>query len=140
MLLYNTIRPHSSLGWPPAPETLLPADPACAIWKLQPDRPSVGTRFGAQISADIRDEYRQLFTCVFSDFYLFEDLVGDISIVSRCEMPLVCGMGAFRLWTCRPDKEVASMNVHGVERILTFNVDDFARYGIEVPHPSSVSA
>lgn len=42
---YNTIRPHSSLGYrPPAPETILPADPACAIWKLQPDRPSVGTR------------------------------------------------------------------------------------------------
>lgn len=41
---YNTIRPHSSLGYrPPAPETLLPADPACAIWKLQPDRPSIGT-------------------------------------------------------------------------------------------------
>jgi putative transposase len=42
---YNTIRPHSSLGYrPPAPETILPANPACAIWKLQPDRPSVGTR------------------------------------------------------------------------------------------------
>jgi putative transposase len=42
---YNTIRPHSSLGYrPPAPETILPADPACAIWKLQPDRPSVGAR------------------------------------------------------------------------------------------------
>jgi putative transposase len=42
---HNTIRPHSSLGYrPPAPETILPADPACAIWKLQPDRPSVGTR------------------------------------------------------------------------------------------------
>lgn len=42
---YNTIRPHSSLGYrPPAPETYLPADPACAIWKLQPDRPSVGAR------------------------------------------------------------------------------------------------
>ena len=35
---------------------------------------------------------------------------------------------------------VAAMNVHGVGRILTFNVDDFARYGIEVLHPSSVSA
>jgi hypothetical protein len=42
---YNTIRPHSSLGYRlPAPETILPADPACAIWKLQPDRPSLGTR------------------------------------------------------------------------------------------------
>jgi putative transposase len=42
---HNTIRPHSSLGyWLPAPETILPADPACAIWKLQPDRPSLGTR------------------------------------------------------------------------------------------------
>ena len=42
---HNTIRPHSSLGYRlPAPETILPADPACAIWKLQPDRPSLGTR------------------------------------------------------------------------------------------------
>lgn len=42
---FNTIRPHSSLGYrPPAPETLQPADPACAIWKLQPDRPSAGAR------------------------------------------------------------------------------------------------
>lgn len=41
---YNTIRPHSSLGYrPPAPETFEPADPACAIWKLQPDRPSAET-------------------------------------------------------------------------------------------------
>jgi hypothetical protein len=35
---------------------------------------------------------------------------------------------------------VAAMNVHDVGRILTFNVGDFARYGIEVLHPSSVSA
>lgn len=33
---------------------------------------------------------------------------------------------------------VAAMNVHGVGRILTFNADDFARYGIEVLHPSSL--
>lgn len=40
---FNGIRPHSSLGYrPPAPETFQPADPACAIWKLQPDRPSAG--------------------------------------------------------------------------------------------------
>ena len=40
---FNTIRPHSSLGYrPPTPETLQPADPACAVWKLQPDRPSAG--------------------------------------------------------------------------------------------------
>lgn len=40
---YNTIRPHSSLGYrPPAPESYLPADPACAARRLQPDRPSVG--------------------------------------------------------------------------------------------------
>jgi hypothetical protein len=32
------------------------------------------------------------------------------------------------------------MNVHGVGKILTFNIDDFTRYGIEVLHPSSVSA
>jgi len=39
---YNTIRPHSSLGYrPPAPQTIQPADPACAGWRLQPDRPSV---------------------------------------------------------------------------------------------------
>lgn len=33
---------------------------------------------------------------------------------------------------------VASMNVHGIDRILTFNVDDFKRYDIEVLHPASV--
>ena len=33
---------------------------------------------------------------------------------------------------------VAAMNVHGVGRILTFNADDFTRYGIEVVHPSSL--
>jgi predicted nucleic acid-binding protein len=34
---------------------------------------------------------------------------------------------------------VAAMMVHGVRRILTFNAGDFARYGIEVIHPSEVS-
>jgi len=33
---------------------------------------------------------------------------------------------------------VATMNVHGVRRILTFNTADFARYRIAVLHPSSV--
>jgi transposase InsO family protein len=41
---YNTIRPHSSLRYrPPAPVTILPADPAFAPQWLQPDRPSIGT-------------------------------------------------------------------------------------------------
>src|ERR1039458_343413 len=35
-------------------------------------------------------------------------------------------------------KLVAAMNVHMVRRILTFNTDDFARYGIEVVHPASL--
>lgn len=40
---YNTIRPHSSLGYrPPAPVTILPADPAPAMWMLTPDQPSIG--------------------------------------------------------------------------------------------------
>jgi len=34
---------------------------------------------------------------------------------------------------------VAAMTVHAVGRILTFNAGDFARYGIEVIHPSVVS-
>jgi predicted nucleic acid-binding protein len=34
---------------------------------------------------------------------------------------------------------VAAMRVHGISRILTFNVADFAPYGIEVLHPSVVS-
>ena len=34
---------------------------------------------------------------------------------------------------------VAAMTAHGVRRILTFNAGDFARYGIEVIHPSAVS-
>lgn len=39
---YNTVRPHSSLGYrPPAPETILPAYLASAIYPLQPVRPSI---------------------------------------------------------------------------------------------------
>ncbi len=39
---YNTIRPHSSLGYrAPAPVTVMPADLASAIGRLQPNRPSV---------------------------------------------------------------------------------------------------
>ena len=39
---YNTIRPHSSLRYrPPAPLAIRPADLAPAMWKLQPDRPSI---------------------------------------------------------------------------------------------------
>jgi predicted nucleic acid-binding protein len=35
---------------------------------------------------------------------------------------------------------VAAMNVHGVGRILTFNADDFRRYGIEILDPSVICA
>ena len=35
---------------------------------------------------------------------------------------------------------VAAMFVHGVRRLLTFDVGDFARYGIEVLEPSAVMA
>lgn len=39
---YNTIRPHTSLGYrPPAPEAIVPADPASAEWRLPPDQPSI---------------------------------------------------------------------------------------------------
>jgi hypothetical protein len=31
-----------------------------------------------------------------------------------------------------------SMNVHGDRRILTFNIEDFARYDIEAIHPVSL--
>jgi predicted nucleic acid-binding protein len=34
---------------------------------------------------------------------------------------------------------VAAMMVHGIGRMLTFNTADFARYGIEVLHPSAAS-
>lgn len=34
---------------------------------------------------------------------------------------------------------VAVMRVHGVGRFLTFNGADFARYGVDVLHPSAVS-
>jgi predicted nucleic acid-binding protein len=34
---------------------------------------------------------------------------------------------------------VAAMMAHGVGRILTFNTEDFARYGIAVIHPSAIS-
>jgi hypothetical protein len=30
------------------------------------------------------------------------------------------------------------MNVHGVRRILTFDIGDFARYDIEAIHPGSL--
>jgi predicted nucleic acid-binding protein len=33
---------------------------------------------------------------------------------------------------------IAAMNVHGVRRLLTFDVGDFTRYGIELLQPSSV--
>ena len=33
---------------------------------------------------------------------------------------------------------VATMNVHGVRRILTFNVDDFVRYQVEVLYPPAL--
>jgi predicted nucleic acid-binding protein len=37
-----------------------------------------------------------------------------------------------------PDaKLVALMQVHGVERILTFNVGDFGRYPVQAVHPSA---
>jgi hypothetical protein len=33
---------------------------------------------------------------------------------------------------------VAAMLVHGIGRILTFNVTDFSRYGVAVLHPAEV--
>ena len=33
---------------------------------------------------------------------------------------------------------VAAMLVHGLDRILTFNVADFSRYGVTVVHPAAV--
>jgi predicted nucleic acid-binding protein len=35
---------------------------------------------------------------------------------------------------------VATMNVHGIRRILTFNTADFARYDIDAVHPESMLA
>lgn len=35
-------------------------------------------------------------------------------------------------------KLVAAMKVHGVGAILTFNIDDFARYDVEALHPASL--
>ena len=41
---YNTIRPHSALGYrPPAPETLLPYGRSPAAWNFLPVRPSIET-------------------------------------------------------------------------------------------------
>lgn len=38
---YNTVRPHTSLGYkPPAPETIIPADLASTVWRFRPDQPS----------------------------------------------------------------------------------------------------
>jgi len=33
---------------------------------------------------------------------------------------------------------VAAMLAHGIDRILTFNVADFSRYGVTVLHPAAV--
>jgi hypothetical protein len=33
---------------------------------------------------------------------------------------------------------VAMMNVHGVRKILTFNIGDFARFEVEAIHPASL--
>lgn len=41
---YNTIRPHSALGYrPPAPETLLPYELTPAAWNIPHVQPSIGT-------------------------------------------------------------------------------------------------
>jgi predicted nucleic acid-binding protein len=32
---------------------------------------------------------------------------------------------------------VAAMLAHGIDRILTFNVADFSRYGVAVLHPAA---
>ena len=38
---YNTVRPHTSLGYrPPAPETISPANLASTMWRFRPDQPS----------------------------------------------------------------------------------------------------
>jgi predicted nucleic acid-binding protein len=34
---------------------------------------------------------------------------------------------------------VAAMLVHGIGRIMTFNVADFSRYGVAVLHPADVT-
>ena len=46
---YNTVRPHSALGYrPPAPQAIVPKriDPACALDGLQPDQPFPFTVLG----------------------------------------------------------------------------------------------
>lgn len=35
-------------------------------------------------------------------------------------------------------KLVAAMNIHAVPKVLTFNVDDFARFQVEAIHPASL--
>jgi predicted nucleic acid-binding protein len=35
-------------------------------------------------------------------------------------------------------KLVATMNVHGIRQILTFNTGDFARYDVDAIHPSAL--
>ncbi|GKT25644.1 cyclic peptide export ABC transporter [Acidovorax sp. SUPP3334] len=40
---------------------------------------------GEPVVAETRDDYRQLFTTVFSDFYLFEDLLGEESVGSTAQ-------------------------------------------------------
>jgi len=35
-------------------------------------------------------------------------------------------------------KLVAAMNVHRIAKLLTFNTDDFTRYGVAAVHPSSI--
>lgn len=40
------------------------------------------------ILPDSRDDYRQLFSCIFSDYYLFEDLVGEVLRPEDCALYL----------------------------------------------------
>jgi len=49
----------------------------------------------------------------------------------------LCGMEALG-GPANDTKLVATMNVHGIRGILTFNTDDLARYDVEAIHPLSL--
>jgi transcriptional regulator with XRE-family HTH domain len=61
----------------------------------------------------------------------------------RAELARRLGIGPSRLADNGLGLSIAAaaavMLVHGIGRILIFNVADFAGYGVSVPHPSAVS-
>ena len=62
---------------------------------------------------------------------------GKDSCMALCEVQRTSKIRVEALLTT-VTRDFDRISMHGVRRILTFNTDDFTRYGIEVLHPSSL--